>query len=90
MRTHDRECALRTVKISRPERVIQDSGTCMTVATFNCRSARSKEDHICEAVIDQDFDVLALTETWLNDEAPWCLGLEVALAEVWPSFTRKA
>ena len=33
MRTHDRECALRTVELSRPKRVIQESGTCMTVAT---------------------------------------------------------
>ena len=42
---------------------------CMTAATFNCRSTRSKEDCIFEAVIDQDIDVLAFTETWLTDEA---------------------
>ena len=37
-------------------------------ATWNAHSLNTKSAHICDLVISQHLDILAITETWLSDE----------------------
>ena len=36
------------------------------VATLNAQSVRNKASNICEYVVDNDLDILTMTETWLT------------------------
>ncbi|XP_030851782.1 uncharacterized protein LOC115928576 [Strongylocentrotus purpuratus] len=44
------------------------------MCTLNARSVRNKTTDIVEFVLDNDFDILALTETWLKDDDDVYLG----------------
>jgi len=39
----------------------------INVASVNCRSVRNKTNEIVDYVIDNDVDILGLTETWLHE-----------------------
>lgn len=47
----------------------KDSFAPLTIGLFNSRSVKNKEFALHDLIIDRDFDILCLTETWLDADA---------------------
>ena len=39
---------------------------CVTICCLNCRSVKNKTEAINDYIVSNDFDIVALTETWLG------------------------
>ena len=39
-----------------------------SLSLINCRSVRNKADYICDFIVENNFECVALTETWLIDD----------------------
>ncbi|XP_062616530.1 uncharacterized protein LOC134278229 [Saccostrea cucullata] len=52
---------------SKSQRPIAPCARPVFLYTLNCRSARNKTSSICDLIISNDIDLLAITETWLGD-----------------------
>jgi hypothetical protein len=70
--SHSRQSNL--IHISLHSDSVQSSANSITVYLINARSVCNKAHDICDYIIDNDIDVLLITETWLSSSADVVLG----------------